>query len=85
MIEALIDGVADTLAEVKAEALLNAVCNTVAEVEAWTLYKTMSDIKAETLVEVLHHALAKDKGRNSWSYNGQSKKSWRYLTRWLTC
>ena len=34
MIEALIDGVADTLAEVKTETLLNAVCNTVAEVEA---------------------------------------------------
>ena len=34
MIEALIDAVADTLAEVKAEALLNAVCGTVAEVEA---------------------------------------------------
>ena len=34
MIEALIDAVADTLAEVKAEALLNAVGGTVAEVEA---------------------------------------------------
>ena len=34
MIEALIDAVADTLAEVKAEALLNAVGDTVAEVEA---------------------------------------------------
>ena len=34
MIEALIDAVADTLAEVKAEALLNAVGATVAEVEA---------------------------------------------------
>ena len=34
MIEALIDAVADTLAEVKAEALLNAVCGTVAEVKA---------------------------------------------------
>ena len=34
MIEALIDAVADTLAEVKAEALLNAVRGTVAEVEA---------------------------------------------------
>ena len=34
MIEALIDAVADTLAEVKVEALLNAVCGTVAEVEA---------------------------------------------------
>ena len=34
MIEALIDAVADTLAEVKAEALLNAVGGTVAEVKA---------------------------------------------------
>ena len=34
MIEALIDAVADTLAEVKAEALLNAVCGTITEVEA---------------------------------------------------
>ena len=34
MIETLIDAVADTLAEVKAEALLNAVRGTVAEVEA---------------------------------------------------
>ena len=34
MIEALIDAVADTLAEVKAETLLNAVRGTVAEVEA---------------------------------------------------
>ena len=34
MIEALIDAVADTLEEVKAEALLNAVGGTVAEVEA---------------------------------------------------
>ena len=34
MIEALIDAVADTLAEVKAEALLNAVGGTIAEVEA---------------------------------------------------
>ena len=34
MIEALIDAVAGTLAEVKAKALLNAVCGTVAEVEA---------------------------------------------------
>ena len=34
MIEALIDAVADTVAEVKAEALLNAVGGTVAEVEA---------------------------------------------------
>ena len=34
MIEALIDAVADTLAEVKAEALLNAVRGTVAEVKA---------------------------------------------------
>ena len=33
MIEALIDAVADTLAEVKADALLN-VCKMVAEVEA---------------------------------------------------
>ena len=30
------------------------------------MYKTLSGIKAETLVEVLHHTLAKDKGRNSW-------------------
>ena len=34
MIEALIEAVADTLAEVKAEALLNSVGGTVAEVEA---------------------------------------------------
>ena len=49
MIEVLIDAVADTLEEVNAEALHNAVGGTVAEVEA------LSDIKAETLVEVLHH------------------------------
>ena len=34
MMETLIDAVADTLAEVKAEALLNALCAMVAEVEA---------------------------------------------------
>ena len=34
MIEALIDAVADTLAEVKADALLYAVCKMVAEVES---------------------------------------------------
>ena len=34
MMETLIDAVADTLAEIKAEALLNALCATVAEVEA---------------------------------------------------
>ena len=34
MIETLIDAVADTLIEIKAEALLNALCATVAEVEA---------------------------------------------------
>ena len=34
MIEALIDDVADTLAEVKSETLLNALSSTVAEVEA---------------------------------------------------
>ena len=79
MIETLIDAVADTLAEIKAAALLNALCATVAEVE------TLSDIKAEKLVEVLHHSPAKDKGRNSWLYNGQSKKQRRCSTRWLTC
>ena len=34
MIETLIDAVADTPAEIKAEALLNALCATVLEVEA---------------------------------------------------
>ena len=34
MMETLIDAVADTLEEIKAEALLNALCGTVAEVEA---------------------------------------------------
>ena len=85
MIETLIDAVADTLAEIKAEALLNALFGTVAEVEAETLYKTLSDIKAETLVEVLYHSPAKDKGRNSCLYNEQSKKQRRCSTRWLTC
>ena len=60
MIEVLIDAVADTLEEVNAVAQHNAVGGTVAEVEA------LSDIKAETLVEVLHHTSAKDKGQNSW-------------------
>ena len=60
MIEVLIDAVADTLEEVNAEALHNAVGGTGADVEA------LSDIKAETLVEVLHHTSAKDKGQNSW-------------------
>ena len=54
------------------EALLNAVGGTV---EAKTRYKTLSDIKAQTLVEVLHHTLATDKGR----------KPSRCSTRWLTC
>ena len=75
-LEALIDAVADTHADVKTRALLNNLADTVAEVEAETLYKTLDYIRAETLIEVLHdtrakkvvlhHTSAKDKGRNSW-------------------
>ena len=48
MIKAVIDAVADSVAEVKAKALLNAVSGTVAEVKAYTLYKTLSDIMPGT-------------------------------------
>ena len=44
MTEALIDAVADTLAEVKAEALLHGLGDTVAEADTETLYKTLSNI-----------------------------------------
>ena len=44
MTEALIDAVADTLAEVKAKALLHGVGDTVAESDTETLYKTLSNI-----------------------------------------
>ena len=71
--EALIEAVTDTLAEVKAKALLNALGDTVAEVEAETLYKTLHDMRAETLVEVLLDTLAKKRGRHSWWHKGRSK------------
>ena len=44
MTEALIDAVADTLAEVTAEALLHGLGDTVAEADTETLYKTLSNI-----------------------------------------
>ena len=46
MMVVIIDAVADTLAEVKAEALLHGLGDTVAEAESETLYKTVSNIKA---------------------------------------
>ena len=67
MIEVLIDAVADTLEEVNAEALHNAVGGTVAEFEA------LSDIKAETLVEVLHHTSAKIKVKTVGDTTGKVK------------
>ena len=56
----LIDAVADTPAEKKAEALLYGLGDTVAEAEGEKLYKTLSNIKAKTLAEVLHDTLAKN-------------------------
>ena len=47
MTAALIDAVADTLAEVKAEALLHGPGDTVVEVEAETLYKTLRKVKTK--------------------------------------
>ena len=44
MTEALIDAVADTLAEVKAEALLHGLRDTVAESDTETPYKTLINI-----------------------------------------
>lgn len=44
MTEALIDAVADTLAEVNAEALLHGLRDTVGEADTETLYKTLSNI-----------------------------------------
>ena len=56
----LIDAVADTPAEEKADALLYGLGDTVAEDETEKLYKTLSNIKAKTLVKVLHDRLAKN-------------------------
>ena len=41
------------------------LANTVVEVEDRTLYETLSNVKAETLVEALNNALAKDGGRDT--------------------
>ena len=46
----LIDAVAATPAEKKAEALLYGLGDTVAEAETEKLYKTLSNIKAKTMV-----------------------------------
>ena len=56
----------EDVCDVKAEALLNALADTVAEVEAATLYETLSVMKAETLVEEVDDTIAKDGGRDTW-------------------
>ena len=65
-LEALIDAVGDTHADVKTGALLINLADSVAEVEAETLYKTLDDMRAQTLIAVLHDTLAKNRRRNSW-------------------
>ena len=48
------------------KALIDALADTVAEVEAATLYETLSDANAETLVDSLNNTLAKDGNRDIW-------------------
>ena len=61
----LIDAVAATPAEEKAEAPLYGLGDTVAEAETEKLYKTLSNIKAKTMVEVFHDTLAKNFGQHN--------------------
>ena len=53
------------LPHVMTEALIDALADTVAEVKAKTLYDSLTDIKGQTLVEALNHTLAKDESRNT--------------------
>ena len=73
---------ASTPADVKADAPLHGLAGTVAEVEAENLYETMSNMKAETLVELLHHMLKIAACRNSWRHTERSRNQG--LTRYAT-
>ena len=57
MTEALIDGLADTVAAIKAK----------------TLYESLNDIKADTLLEALNHTLAKDESQNTRRHTAQCR------------